>query len=56
MLKFPLMPPRPFKAGADSPDVITVSGALADDDFSVPGEAQERILNHIVERLVGTAA
>jgi deoxyadenosine/deoxycytidine kinase len=54
--EFPLMPPRPFKTGADSPDVITVSGALADDDFSVPGEAQERILNHIVERLVGTAA
>jgi hypothetical protein len=54
--EFPMMPERPFKPGADSEDVITVAGALADDDFSIPGEAQERILNHIVQRLVGIAA
>jgi deoxyadenosine/deoxycytidine kinase len=54
--EFPMMPARPFKPGQDSEDVITVDGALADDDFSVPGEAQERILTHIVQRLVGTPA
>lgn len=54
--EFPMMPTRPFKIGPGSRDVITVDGDLANEDFSVPGDAQERILDFIVEKLVGAAA
>jgi deoxyadenosine/deoxycytidine kinase len=48
--EFPLMPARPFKLGEDN--VTVVEGPLADDDFSEPGAAQERVVAHICDSIL----
>ena len=45
--EFPNMPPRPHKD-----DVVLVDGSLADDDFSRPGPAQERVTEFIVSSVL----
>jgi len=46
--EFPGMPPRPFSDA----DTLVVEGALADDDFSAPGPAADRVAACIVEHIL----
>lgn len=46
---FPRMPPPPFDRERD---VIVVEGALADADFSAEGPAADRIIDHVVQKLL----
>jgi len=47
--EFSEMPLRPFSVETD---VVVVEGPLADDDFSRPGPAADRIVEHVVGRLL----